>query len=454
MRPLRVVLWAADLALVALVAVDFRRTPRPRALGLRRDAPLRAGLGQPFERVVEIDPAPAAAGLRVQLHEEFPDEFEVVARTLDGRPAEPLAGSPTGGPDQGVLGARPLRLARTYRGTRRGLHALGRVRLRVRGPLGLVERQERLAGAQEIAVVPALAELRRTLELAASERWRDLGVRHLRRRGGMTEFESLREYVNGDDVRTVDWKATARRSKPIVRQFQEERGQELLLLVDCGRRMAARTPSGPWRGWTKLDHALDAALQLAAVALQKGDRVGALAYDAGVRAWVPPRRGSRQLAQLSRALFALQPREESTDLARALRELGVRHRRRAMVVIVSDAPDPLSAEEERGALAHAGRRHRLVYAALDDPALRAAAEGDLAASGSGARTGAEPEPHTGEAAGGAAAARAAALRLGDERAETLRRLAGARARVLDALPAEAAGPLLASWLDARRAGAQ
>ncbi len=433
-RPL---LWVGDLVFVLLVVHDWRRTPRPRSLGLQRDLPVRAGLSETFRREVSID-GRGAPGLRVQLFEEFPDEFEVVARTVDGEEVEPLAGSPAGGPDVGVLGGRPLRLSRTYRSTRRGRHVLGRVRLRIRGPLGLVERQERLAGQQAIAIVPPLAGLRRTLKLAASERWKDLGVRHLRRRGGMTEFESLREYVNGDDVRCIDWKAFARRGKPIVRQFQEERGQELVLLVECGRRMSARTPAGKWRGWTKLDHALDAALQLGAVALQKGDRVGVLAYDSEVRAWVPPHRGARQLAQLSRALFALQPREESADLGRALREVAVRHRRRAMVVVLSDVADPLSVQEDRDALAHAGRRHRIVFAALDDPALRSAAAG-LAQDGS-----APVED---------AAVRAAALQLAEERRAGLKRLAGARARVLDALPAEAAGPLLASWLDARRAGA-
>ena len=435
-RPLRPLLWAGDLALLVLVVRDWRRTPRPRSLDPQRDLPVRAGLGEVFQRVLSID-GRNAPGLRVRLYEEFPDEFEVVARSVDGREVAPLADSPSGGPDQAVLGARTTRLVRSYRGARRGALALGGVRLRVRGPDGWIERQERLAGAQPIAIVPPLAGLRRTLRLAASERWRDLGVRHLRRRGGLTEFESLREYVNGDDMRIVDWKATARRGKPIVREFQEERGQELVILFACGRRMGARSPTGRWRGWTKLDHALDAGLQLAAVALQKGDRVGALAFDAEVRAWVPPGRGARQLTRLSKELFALQPREQSADLGRALRELSVRHRRRAMVVVLSDVADPLSVPEDRAALAHAGRRHRIVFAALDDPALRAAADGAI---------------ETDDAPADQAAVRAAALRLAEERRAALKQLAGAGARVLDALPAETAGPVLASWLDARRAG--
>src|SRR5262249_19011098 len=135
-------------------------------------------------------------------------------------------------------------LARRYRAELRGRAALGDVRVRVRGPHGLVERQARFAGELELAVEPALLRLSETLRLTASERWQDLGVRTLRRRGGLSEFESLREYVPGDELRHVDWKAFARRGKPMVRSYQVERGQELILLLDCGRRMRALGGAG------------------------------------------------------------------------------------------------------------------------------------------------------------------------------------------------------------------
>ena len=253
-------------------------------------------------------------------------------------------------------------------------------------------------------------------------------MRLLRRRGGETDFESLREYVHGDDVRRVDWKAFARRGKPMVRQYQVERGQELVLLVDCGRRMRITTAHGRLRGWTKLDWAIDAALELAAVALSKGDRVGGAAFERGLTTWVAPAKSGRQLTRLSRSLFGLQPSAHDSDLARALRELAVRHRRRATVILISDVADPYSVDAQRRALASASKRHRLVFAALDDPGLRAAAGG----------TGAAPP------------VRAAALELMGDRRRALRALAGTGVRVLDTLPAEAAAPLLAAWLDERR----
>jgi uncharacterized protein (DUF58 family) len=291
--------------------------------------------------------------------------------------------------------------------------------------------QARLAGRSEIAIRPALLGLSRTLELAASERWRDLGVRRVRRRGGLTEFESLRDYVPGDDVRLVDWKAFARRGRPIVREHQEEHGQELVLCIDCGRRMAQPAGAGAERGWTKLDHALDAALQIAAVALQEGDRVGVFAFDARPRAWVAPARGPRTHARLEEAVFDLLPSLQESDLEGALREIGARQRRRATLILFSDVADPLSLELQGRALGVGARRHRIVFAALDDPEIRRVARGEAAAP---------------------AAVRAAALLLVAERQTSLARLRSHGATVLDALPAETAASALAAWLDARRSG--
>lgn len=447
---LRLPLVVCDLGALALVAIDLLFTPRPERLGVARRLPRTAGLSNAFTRALVVDPAPAggrASGLRFEVSEEFPACFEVVARsvaTADGtQRAEPDRGDPSGGPDAGVLGDGELVLERDYRSRLRGVHALGDLRLRLRGPLGLVERTARMGGEQTIAIEPALAGLKRTLKLAASERWWELGVRKLRRRGGQTEFESLRQYVHGDDVRRIDWKAFAKRGRPTVRQYQEERGQELVLLIDSGRRMRATAAEDRLRGWNKLDWAIDAALELAAVALQKGDRVGIAVFDARIRAFVAPTRGARQLARLREAVFHLHPSEAESDLGRALREVAARYRRSAMVVVLSDVADPLSVDAQRRALASASKRHRLVFAGLDDPSLRRIADGLPAPRAEDADVlDEDPLP--------AVALRAAAFELIEDRRRALRRLAGSGVRVLDAVPAEAAGPLLAAWLDERR----
>jgi uncharacterized protein (DUF58 family) len=419
MPALRHLVLGADALLVLLFVADFWATPRPDALSITRRLPERVGLSQPFTRNLHVEPDAAgrARGLELEVFEQVSEALELDRGASRFSARIPAAGI--------------LELPATYRGTRRGRSWLGQLRLRLTGPLGLVRRQARLAGRSTLRIQPALLQLSNTLALAASERWRDLGVRRLRRRGGLTEFESLREYVPGDDVRMVDWKATARRGRPIVRELQEERGQELILMVDCGRRMAAPGTAGDHSGWTKLDHALDAALQIAAVALQEGDRVGILAFDARVLTFVPPARGRGQFARLERAVFDRLPARVESDIEGALREVAVRHRRRAMLILISDVADPLSVEMQGRALAAGARHHRILFASLDDPDLRLVAEGEVAA-----------EPRM----------RAAARALDLDRRQSLARLRRYGAQVVDALPAEGAGPVLAAWLDARRSG--
>jgi len=433
------VVLALDGAFLVALVVDLVLTPAASRARVNRTLPEHVGLSRVFTRGVELE-LEGARGLAVQVHEAFPLAFEVRARTelqagtgaaeqveLD---SESRREDPSGGADSLVLdGEGRGVVVRRYSCERRGEYAFGDLRVFLASRLGLWRRGARFHGSQKIAVEPALTNLSQTLRLAASDRWRDLGVRKLRRHGGASEFESLREYVPGDDVRRVDWKAFARRGKPMVRQYQVERGQELFLLVDAGRRMRATTAEGELRGWTKLDWALDAALEIAAVALSKGDRVGAAVFEHGISGFVSPARGSLQLSRLSRALFDRQPSSVESDLASALRELAVHHRRRATVLVLSDGADSLSVEEQRKALAGRSRRHRVVFAALDDPGLRQTALDPAA------------EP----------ALRATALDLVEDRRRALQLLSSSGARVLDALPAEAAAPLLAAWLEERRA---
>ena len=425
--------WALDLFALCVVLLDWFRTPVASKVEVKRSLPERVGLSRSIARQIDLE-LPAAAGRELELYESYPTGFAVEAISLGG--ALQAVGEEHGlhGADQGRFDASGhLRLLRRYRSDLRGRFEFGSIRLRLGSPLGFWQRQARFDAIQAINVQPALAGLRQTLRLAASDRWQDLGLRRLRKRGGETEFESLREYVPGDDVRRVDWKAFARRGKPMIRQYQVERGQELILLVDMGRRMRSTTSKGDGSGWSKLDWALDAALQLAAVALSKGDRVGAAAYADGLESWVTPRRGRAQQTRLSQALFSLQPTSGDANLAQALLELSLRHRRRATVVILSDVADPLSAHAQQKALRSAAKRHRLIFAALDDPDLNQLVELTP-----------ESEPLA------PAPLRASAFEMIEDRRQALRSLASSGARILDALPATAAAPLLAAWLAERR----
>lgn len=426
-------LWAVLVAM----AYDARRLRGAAKIEARRTLPETVGLSRTFEREIELRCA-SAAGFSFELREAFPIFAAVIARTDGNGGLKPASsGDPTGGPDRSRFDERGRALVkRSYRVDRRGVAALGDVRIRVRGPLGLLEREKRLPARQSIRVRPALADLDRTLRLAASDRWRDLGAHRLRSLGGRSEFESLRDYVLGDDRRHVDWKASARRGRPMVRQFEVERGQELWLLIDCGRRMDARREGAGRHGWSKLDHALDAAFELAAVALSRGDRVGAIAFDDGVRAFVPARGDRAQFLRLDRALFALSTAERESDLARALRELSVRAPRRALALVLGEAADPLSSPEQAQALSSASRRHRVIFAALDDSDVQSGIDDDSA----------EPESSALERA----ALRAAVHSAERDLERSLAQLRVSKARILRAPPSDSAGRILAVWLDERR----
>lgn len=414
----RVLLLGLDGLLLSLLSVDLVLVWRAVPVRVERTIPERAGLGKRFARRLKLTGTP---GRRLRIHEEFGALLE----RLDAGSEMELVTDAQG---QAVA-------EHEFQGLVRGVHVFARLRIAHLSPLGLWWRQTLYEGTQTIQIEPPLTRLRQTLELAASDLRRDPGTKLLRRRGGTFEFESLREHVPGDDVRLVDWKAFAKRGRPIVREFQEERGQELILLFDCGRRMAVAggeplSDGGQGRsfGWTKLDHALDTGLQLAAVALRQGDRVGALAFGAGVQRWIAPARSSKQQERLRDALFDLKACEEEPELDRILAELALRHRRRAYVVIFSDIADPLSLEEQRRALRAASRRHKLLFVALDDPELR------------------------GKSAQADAWSAAGIEELCRERAGSARSLQQSGVRVLDALPAESALPLLAAWLSLRARG--
>ena len=161
-----------------------------------------------------------------------------------------------------------------------------------------------------------------------------------------------------------------------------------------------------------------------------------VAFDHRLRSFVPTGRGAPHLANLKEAVFDLLPSGSESDLGRVLREIAVRHPRRAMVILLTDVADPLSVPEQVRDLAAASRRHRILFAALDDPSLRRAAEGSVAL---------DLAPDQLASVGAAARAMAA------ERRDGLREIARSGVRVLNSLPAESAAPVLSAWLDARRA---
>ena len=380
---------ALDGALVALCALDFALAPRKAAVRARRSLAEVLSSGEPnrVELELELAEGPSCRG---EARDEVPpgpaveghrQRFELTA-------AAPVA-------------------RKHYRVTppSRGDLSFGDLHLRLFGPLGLCARQVRMPAAKTVKVYPDLTALtKEALELArAAQADSD---RTIRRPSEGREFESLREYRQGDDFRTIDWKATARRAKTMVRVHQPERNQPVYLLLDCGRHMAGKVA-----GRRKLDHAVDAALRVAKVCLDKGDLVGVVAFATRVLCHLPPRKGKEHLATLTGALYRVEAALEESDYGQALDLAFARHHRRTLVVIFTDLLDPdTSAALVSRTLSLRPRHLPLVVSLLDE---------DLEAAASA-------EPGTVQAA----YVRQAAARVEDEHRLTLARLRDAGALVV------------------------
>src|SRR5438128_10988732 len=263
---------------------------------------------------------------------------------------------------------------------RRGDAAFGDVYLRVDGPLGLMRRAFRQRGtAQPVRVYPNLRELRRyDLLVRRGLEARPVG-RPVRIAGASTEFERVREYLPDDEFRRINWKATARRAQPMVNQFEAERSQNLVVLLDAGRAMSALAEreseaEDAEPGLTKLDYALNSALLLAYVASLLGDRGALLAYADCVRAFVPPQRGRRALLATVQALYNLRAEPVEPDHGRAFDFLGKRNLRRSLVVLFTDLADRESSANLAAHVLRAARHHLVVCVTLGDPNVRRPAE--------------------------------------------------------------------------------
>lgn len=249
------------------------------------------------------------------------------------------------------------------RPTRRGLYELGDHHLRWPTPLGLWWRQVRVAAKHPVRVYPDVQAVR-TYEMLARQSLENRMVRTVRLRGGENEFEALRDYQRDDEYRSIDWKATARRGKLITREYQQERNQSVLCMLDCGRLMTAET-----LGLSQLDHALNAALMLAHVATRAGDQVGLLAFDNRVRAYLPPQGGRRAAQRVIAASYDIHAQVVESDFEAAYGYLSQRLRKRSLVVLFTEVIDDVSAKSVVRTVRGLGPRHLALCVLFRDEAI-------------------------------------------------------------------------------------
>lgn len=244
----------------------------------------------------------------------------------------------------------------------RGDAVFAGVQLRLHSPLRLW-RQSRVGGTpQTVRVYPDFAPLARYALFSAEQASRLLGAHLKRRRGEGTDFHQMREYRVGDSLRQIDWKATARSRKLISREYQDEKNQQLVMLIDTGRRMMAREGE-----LAHFDHVLNASLVVSYLALRQGDAAGLMA-SGGQSRWVAPLRSLGAIDNLLRASYDLQPQPVATDYLAAATELSLRQRRRALVMLVTNVRDE-DIEDLLAAVRLLQRRHLVCVASLRERAL-------------------------------------------------------------------------------------
>jgi uncharacterized protein (DUF58 family) len=254
------------------------------------------------------------------------------------------------------------RLAYPVRPVERGDHRFGPTDVRARSPLGLLERQTRAGEPETVRVYPNFAALTRFAIAATDNRLSQIGILQRRRRGEGMEFHQLRDYRIGDSLRSIDWKASSRMGRMIAREYEDERDQSIVFLLDCGRRMTSRDGE-----LSHFDAALNAALLLAYVSLRQGDAVGILTM-AGEARYIAPRKSGATVALMLNRLYDLQPTLRPPDYHRSAIELMQRVRKRSLVVVLSNLRDE-DDDTLMPALALLRSRHLVLFANLREQIL-------------------------------------------------------------------------------------
>ncbi|WP_332766457.1 DUF58 domain-containing protein [Pseudomonas koreensis] len=401
--------WGLLLALLALAVLDALRLQRMPPVRISRQMPGSLSLGRWADVPLTIE-HDFNAPLNINLFDHVPDglSFEHLPLTIELQPRRF---------SQASYRLRPLK---------RGHFTFARCEINLPSPLGLWIGKRLLNVDDQTRVYPDFARLYGG-ELLAVDNWlSQLGVRQRQRRGQGMEFHQLREFREGDSLRQIDWKATARQRTPIAREYQDERDQQIIFMLDCGRQM--RSQDGEL---SHFDHALNACLLLGYVALRQGDAVG-LSTFAGDQRYVAPVKGAGQLNVLLNAVYDLHSTQRPADYQAAVNQLLARQKRRALVVLVTNLRDE-NDEELLGAVKRLSAQHRVLVASLREDTLDALRNTPVQAL---------PQ----------ALAYCGAVNYLNERGELHERLSAHGVAVVDVRPLELSAELLPAYYALKRAG--
>ena len=343
---------AVDLAIAVAAAVDLFTLPRKRTLQADRRCSRIASLDKSHAVTLTITNT-ARRQFAVSICDDVPDGFAATPRRFERYL-----------PSRGRLS-----IDYKMKASRRGAFRLETVYVRVRSRLGFWQTLLRYDVESIVHVYPDMQQLAEYAVLARTNRLSLMGVRRTRRIGQDNEFERLRDYTLDDNYKHIDWRATARRNKLTVKDFQASQSQQLIFLVDCGRMMTNESS-----GLSLLDHALNSMLMLSYVALRQGDSVGLICFSDQIHAYVPTRGGMSQMNHLLHASFDRFPKLVESRYDLAFLRLTQRCRKRSMVILMSNVIDEVNAHQVQRYLTNLVGRHLPLGLLLRDHRLFDAAD--------------------------------------------------------------------------------
>lgn len=402
--------WGLLLALLALATLDAMRLKRLPAVRISRQIPGSLALGRWSEVSLEVVHE-FTEPLQVQVFDHVPEglSFEHLPLSVELQPGQ-----------RSLIGYR-------LRPLKRGHFSFEHCEINLPSPLGLWSGKRLLSVVDNTRVYPDFARLYGG-ELLAVDNWlSQLGVRQRQRRGQGLEFHQLREFREGDSLRQIDWKATARQRTPIAREYQDERDQQIIFMLDCGRRMRSQDDE-----LSHFDHALNACLLLSHVALRQGDAVGLSTFAGDQPRHLAPVKGSGQLNVLLNSVYDLDSTQRPADYQAAVNQLLLRHKRRALVILVTNLRDE-DDDELLNAVKRLRTQHRVLVASLREETLDTLRQTTVQTL---------PE----------ALAYCGTVNYLNERAELHERLSAHGVPVVDVRPPELGAELVTQYLQWKRAG--
>ncbi len=304
----------ASMVFAFLLLADMVLLFRSKGIFARRDLPDRLSNGDPNPITVYLENR-YGFKTRLEIIDEIPFQFQKRDALFEAKLV----------PNETQL------LRYELRPTKRGEYSFGAVNVLVRSPLGLVKRRFQFSQNKMVAVYPSYLQMRRYELMAISNRLTELGIKRIRRLGHSMEFEQIRPYVQGDDIRTVNWKATARRNGLMVNAFQDERSQAVYCLIDKGRVMRS-----PFEGLTLLDYAINATLVLSNIALLKQDKAGVITFSEVIGQVLPAERKTGQMQRILETLYKQKTRYLESDYETLYAHVRTHVRQRSLLLLFTN----------------------------------------------------------------------------------------------------------------------